>query len=169
LTPIERTKQMLSRKKNGKPDKKQQNKKNQTEEKNNKPNSDDKKKLSNKKPMQLNKDYKTQRNNQPLKLGETTKKNNRDKISYGVHNVGEGEDIDPKQKRKPIRSPQNLDIKKSRKVNKDEGLDIKEGVSKKSQKNYKSVLYDEYDVERNRGIESVEQKKRDRKIDNELS
>ncbi|MFD1387559.1 CD3337/EF1877 family mobilome membrane protein, partial [Oceanobacillus oncorhynchi subsp. oncorhynchi] len=40
LTPIERTKQMLSRKKNGKPDKKQQNKKNQTEEKNNKPNSD---------------------------------------------------------------------------------------------------------------------------------
>lgn len=166
LTPIERTKQLLSRKKKGQPDKKQQNKKNQSEELTKKQNGDDEKKSLTKKPMKLNKDYKAKRNNQSLKLGETTKKDNRKKVGLGVYDVGEGEDIDPKQKRKPIRSPQNLDVKKSRKVTKDESLDIKEGVNKKNHKNYKNTLYD---VERNKGIESVEQKKKDRKIDNELS
>lgn len=44
LTPIERKKQMLSRRKEGQPDKKRQNKKNQSEEITKKQNSDDKKK-----------------------------------------------------------------------------------------------------------------------------
>ncbi|WP_343769707.1 CD3337/EF1877 family mobilome membrane protein [Oceanobacillus oncorhynchi] len=168
LTPIERTKQMFSRKKKGQPDKKEQKKNQLKEDSKNKINDDKKKSLS-KKPMKLNKDYKVKRNNQPLKLGETTEKNNRNKVGYGVHNVGEGEDIDPKQKFKPVRNPQNLDIKNSRKLNENESMDIKGGVNKNNHKNYKNTLYDAYDVERNRGIESVEQKKKDRKIDNELS
>ncbi|WP_368901068.1 CD3337/EF1877 family mobilome membrane protein [Oceanobacillus oncorhynchi] len=170
LTPIERTKQMLSRRKKGQPDNKKQDKKNQSEEIKKKQNIDDKRKPSTKKPIKLNKDYKAKRNNQSLQLDKaTTKRNNQKKVGLGVYDIGEGEEIDPKQKIKPIRSPQNLDVKKSKKMDKNDNLDIKEGVNKKNHKDYKSTLYDEYDVERNRGIESVEQKKKDRKIDKELS
>lgn len=170
LTPIERTKQMLSRRRKGQPDKKQQNKKNQSEEITKKQNSNDKKKPTIKKPMEpmeLNKDYKANRNSQLLESGEKTGKPRRN-LGYGVYNIGEEGDIDTKQKTNPVRNVQSLDLKNR---NHDRNQDLKEGVNKSKNKNlnYESRLYNQYDVERNKEIESVEQKKKDRNIDKELS
>ncbi|MEK4303713.1 CD3337/EF1877 family mobilome membrane protein [Oceanobacillus sp. FSL K6-0251] len=158
-TPIERTKQLFSRNKKSQQNDKQQQQNLSSGKDKESISKNSKKGQPNNKPIVLNKDYKAKKNSQPLKLGGTQKKSKKDNLSFSNFEYGGTE-----RKLKTTRNKQDLNLD-----DKKQDINEREGVNKNKKINYENRLYNQYNVERNKEIESVEDKKKDRNIDKGLS
>lgn len=137
----------------------------------------------NKGTLPLNRTNKVGKRKQALHLNEAKKQKQRSKLPYGSYDVGEGKSIDSKQKFKPTRNKRNLDVNKAQKVDvsKQERMQARQNIQGKENMNLKGVpkgkkinvgndhVTSEYNRERHTEISSVEEKKKNRNIDNGLS
>lgn len=87
------------------------------------------------------------------------KKSKKDNLSFSNFEYGGTE-----RKLKTTRNKQDLNLD-----DKKQDINEREGVNKNKKINYENRLYNQYNVERNKEIESVEDKKKDRNIDKGLS
>ncbi|WP_303447813.1 hypothetical protein [Oceanobacillus profundus] len=86
------------------------------------------------------------RNGRNFNLNGARKEERNEMLLYGSYNVGNGKDIDPKEKLKPTRDKQNLNFNKA----------TMESFNKK-------------DVKRNKNLSSIEERKKERDMDRGMS